>query len=135
MRRKRSAAQKRHSDHVENDQTGHEGHSVRKAHYKGFEIEVETHYKFKVDGKPLDVHAHVLDSGHLHSPSLPNYGWPSALDFVRQLIDSFPDDFKPQKKAAKKTLASNKSSKKRSGKKKATAKSKKSSKKNSKRKS
>lgn len=108
MRRKRNAAQQQHPDQMQHDTGGHSGHhSARKAHYKGFEIEVETHYKFSIDGKPLEVHAHVLDSGHVHSPSLPNYGWASALDFVRQLIDSFPDDFQPQRntKSSKKSSA------------------------------
>ena len=87
--------------------SGHQhGHgSIRTANYKGFEIEIETNYKFKVDGKPLMIHAHVLDSGHVHSPALPNYGWTSAVEFVRQLIDSFPDDFvaSPKSKSKKKT--------------------------------
>lgn len=125
MKRKQSAAKKQpsgHMGHGDHEQGGH--HSVRKTHYKGFEIEVETHYKFKVDGKPLDVHAHVLNSGHVHSASLPNYGWTSAVDFVRQLIDSFPDDFKPQKKkkSSKKKPTKKKSTKRKASKKKSSKK-------------
>ena len=98
--------------------SGHGGHgSVRTAHYKGFEIEIETHYKFKVNGKPLMVHAHVLNSGHVHSSSLPNYGWSSAVDFVEQLIDSFPDDFQPSNQGKSSKRKSNKKSKRKNPKK------------------
>lgn len=114
MKRKNSAAHKHRSE-----DSGHGHGSVRTAHYKGFQIEVETSYKFKIDGKPLMIHAHVLNSGHVHSPSLPNYGWSSAMDFVRQLIDSFPDDFEApvKKKTAKKRRSKKKASKKKAAKK------------------
>ena len=95
----------------------HADTSVRTDSYKGFDVEIETHYKFTVNGKTLPVHAHVLDSGHIHCPDMPNYGWASAVDFVREMINTFPDDFatfqKPSKKKKKKKTR-NKSKKKKS---------------------
>jgi len=54
---------------------------------------VRTRYRVEVDGRPLDGHLAVTDDGSVHYHPLPNYSFGSALDLVRQVIDSFPDDF------------------------------------------
>ncbi len=68
--------------------------TVRTDCYKGFEIEIETTYNIKVNGERIGGHIELQNNGQIHYHPLPNYGWMSAVDFVRQLIDSFPDDFK-----------------------------------------
>ena len=111
-RHRKKKPSKKHDQHG-----GHQGHgSVRTASHNGFEIEIETSYEFRVNGKPLPIHAHVLDNGYIHSPALPNYGWQSAVDFVRQLIDSFPEDFAAYEKRKRKKKSKRKSSRKKSSK-------------------
>ncbi len=91
------------------------GHSkpfktVRTDCSKGFEIEIETTYNIKVNGERIGGHIELQNNGQIHYHPLPNYGWMSAVDFVRQLIDSFPDDFK-SKKSVKKTKSASRGKK------------------------
>jgi hypothetical protein len=76
--------------------TPHGDHaSVRSARYKGHTIEVHTTYRVLVDGQELDAHMSVNDDGNVHYHGLPNYSMASAMDLVRQVIDSFPQDYPP----------------------------------------
>ncbi len=85
--------------------------TVRTDCYKGFEIEIETTYDIKVNGERIGGHIELQNNGQIHYHPLPNYGWTSAVDFVRQLIDSFPDDFK-SKKSVKKTKSASRGNRK-----------------------
>ena len=69
--------------------------------YKGHKIEIQTTYDIKVDGKKIGGHVQVDSDGRVHSHSLPNYNWPSTVDLVRQVIDSFPDEFPAPKRKRK----------------------------------
>ena len=79
--------------------------TVRTDCYKGFEIEIETTYDIKVNGERIGGHIELQNNGQIHYHPLPNYGWMSAVDFVRQLIDSFPDDFKSKKSTKEKSAS------------------------------
>jgi hypothetical protein len=67
--------------------------TVRKDEYKGHKVEIKTTYEIKIDGKPFSGHMEVSSEGAVHYHPLPNYSWPSAVDMVRQVIDSFPREF------------------------------------------
>lgn len=67
--------------------------TVREADHKGHRIVIRTSYQVEVDGRILDLPLGVDNDGHVHCHSLPNYQFVSAIDMVRQLIDSFPKDF------------------------------------------
>jgi hypothetical protein len=74
----------------------HQGHSlesVRKVTYKSHQIVVKTLYEIHVDGKPLVEHIDVGNNGSVHSHTFPNYSFPSTIDFVKKLIDKYPDSF------------------------------------------
>ena len=71
----------------------HPVETVRTAIHHGHRIVVRTRYSVEVDGRPLDGHLAVTDDGSVHYHTLPNYSFGSALDLVKQVIDSFPDDF------------------------------------------
>ncbi len=77
--------------------TGGHGHgaieTVRTATHRGHEIVVRTTYEIEVDGRPLKGHLNVGNDGSVHYHPLPNYSFDSALDLVRQVIDSFPERF------------------------------------------
>ena len=67
--------------------------NIRKAEHHGHHILVRTHYEIEVDGHRLMGHMGVTNDGHVHYHPLPNWSFTSAIDLVRQLIDTFPDDF------------------------------------------
>jgi hypothetical protein len=67
--------------------------SVRQAEHKGHRIVIHTTYRVEVDGRLVDLPLGVDNDGHVHCHSLPNYQFTSAIDMVKQLIDSFPADF------------------------------------------
>ena len=68
--------------------------NVREADHKGHHIVIRTTYQFEVDGRPLDLPMGVDNDGHVHCHSLPNYQFQSAIAMVKQLIDTFPRDFR-----------------------------------------
>ena len=67
--------------------------SVRTADHKGHHIVLHTTYQVEVDGRHLDIPLGVDNDGQVHCHALPNYQFSSAIDMIKQLIDSFPDDF------------------------------------------
>src|SRR6185503_1730971 len=67
--------------------------SIREADYKGHHIEIRTTYEIEVDGVPVTGHLGVDNEGRVHYHPVPNASFASAVDLVKQLIDSFPDDF------------------------------------------
>ncbi len=87
--------------------------TIRIDRHRGHDIEIKTTYDIRIDGRPVGGHIELGNDGRLHYHGLPTYGWVSAVDMCRQLIDSFPDDFprkgkKPRKaksKQAKKRVA------------------------------
>lgn len=80
-------------DHGGGDHSG--GESVREATHRGHRIVVRTTYHIEIDGQPIEGHLGVTNDGTVHYHAIPNYSFASAVDLVRQLIDSFPDDFPP----------------------------------------
>lgn len=70
--------------------------SVREATYRGHRIVVRTTYHIEVDGVTLEGHLGVTNDGQVHYHPVPNLGFSSAVDLVKQLIDIFPDDFVTQ---------------------------------------
>lgn len=88
------------------------GHSIRYVTHRSREIEIHTHYKIFIDGEPLDLHVMAGDDGRVHCHALPNYGFRSTVDLVRQLLDTFsratPKDelsFRPRSARAKKGVS------------------------------
>jgi hypothetical protein len=82
----------------------HHGHggdgsieTLREDDYEGHHIVIRTTYRIEVDGKVLAVPLALGNDGQLHVHSLPNYQFASAIDMVKRLIDSFPEDFRPQR--------------------------------------
>jgi hypothetical protein len=77
---------------------GHGGHghgttSVREVSYEGHDIVIRTTYEIEVDGRSLHGHMGVTNDGQVHYHAVPNLSFASAVDLVKQLIDTFPDDF------------------------------------------
>ena len=67
--------------------------SVREADYKGHHITVTTMYRVKIDGKPFNAILGVSNSGLVHYHGMPNAGFASAIDLLKSVIDTFPDEF------------------------------------------
>ena len=67
--------------------------STREADYHGHHIVVRTTYRIEVDGTPIEGHLGVTDDGQVHYHAVPNLSFASAVDLVKQLIDTFPEDF------------------------------------------
>ena len=75
--------------------------TVREDDYAGHHLVIRTTYIIEVDGKVLWVPLALGNDGQLHCHSLPNYQFASAVDMVKRLIDSFPDDFKRKRRSQK----------------------------------
>jgi hypothetical protein len=73
--------------------------SVRTAEHNGHSIIVRTRYQIEVDGRPLMSPLIVDNFGRVAGHALPNYSFLSAIDFVKQLIDTFPEDFSAEHRA------------------------------------
>jgi hypothetical protein len=67
--------------------------SVREATYRGHHITIRTTYRIEVDGRPILGHMGVTNDGQVHYHPIPNLGFASAVDLIKQLIDTFPEDF------------------------------------------
>lgn len=70
--------------------------SVREATHRGHNIVVRTSYQVEVDGVAIEGHMGVTNDGQVHYHPIPNLSFNSAVDLVKQLIDTFPDDFEAQ---------------------------------------
>jgi hypothetical protein len=68
--------------------------TTRTDRYKGHLITIRTRYEIDIDGQPVKGHVDVGNDGMVQYHPLPNYSFMSAVDLVRTLIDTFPDDFK-----------------------------------------
>jgi hypothetical protein len=67
--------------------------SVREATYRGHHIAIRTTYRIEVDDRPILGHMGVTNDGQVHYHPIPNLGFASAVELVKQLIDAFPEDF------------------------------------------
>ena len=67
--------------------------STREATYYGHHIVIRTTYQIEVDGTPIEGHLGVTNDGQVHYHAVPNLSFASAVDLVKQLIDTFPEDF------------------------------------------
>jgi hypothetical protein len=70
--------------------------STREATYDGHHIVIRTTYHIEVDGMPIEGHLGVTDDGQVHYHAVPNLSFASALDLVKLLIDTFPEDFEAE---------------------------------------
>jgi hypothetical protein len=87
-------------DSATSDMHGDHGmESVRTAEHNGHSILVRTHYEFEVDGNPLVSPVMVDNFGRVACHALPNYSFLSAIDLVKQLIETFPEDFSAEHRA------------------------------------
>ena len=113
--------------------------TLRVAQHSGRKIEIRTTYDIRIGGRRVRGHMELGNDGHVHYHGLPAYGWGSAVDMCKQLIDSFPQDYprkgktprrevklkgstSRKKRATKKKPARKKASKKKPAKKKAAIK-------------
>jgi len=69
---------------------------VESEQYNGHQIVIRTTYHIEVDGTPLMGHLSVDSNGHVESHALPNYEFTTPMNFVKKLIDEFPQDFTGQ---------------------------------------
>jgi hypothetical protein len=67
--------------------------STREVTYRGHHILIHTAYHIEVDGMPIQGHLGVTNDGQVHYHAIPNLSFASAVDLVKQLIDTFPEDF------------------------------------------
>jgi hypothetical protein len=67
--------------------------SVREATYRGHRIVIRTTYRVEVDGRAIEGHMGVTNDGKVYYHGVPNVSFASAVDLVKKLIDTFPDDF------------------------------------------
>jgi hypothetical protein len=67
--------------------------STREATYRGHPLMIRTTYRIEVDGTPIEGHLGVTNDGQVHYHAVPNLSFASAVDLVKQLIDTFPEDF------------------------------------------
>ena len=67
--------------------------SMREADYNGHHITIKTTYQIKIDGKPFTGELGVTNAGMVHYHGMPAAGFASALDLVKTVIDTFPDEF------------------------------------------
>lgn len=72
---------------------GHHGVSVREDCYKGHRIVIRTTYEIEIDGQPFAGNLDVSNSGTVQYHGIPNVSAPSAVELIRSVIDSFPEDF------------------------------------------
>jgi hypothetical protein len=84
------------TEHVHGE---HAIESVREAEHNGHAIVVRTRYEIEVDRKPVMLAVMVDNFGRVACHALPNYSFVSAIDLVKQLIDTFPEDFHPEHRA------------------------------------
>lgn len=77
---------------VRRDHMTHLG-GVRKATHDGHQIEIRTTYEVRVDGRRVSLPLSVDSEGRVTYHALPNYSFQSAVDLVKQVIDTYPDDF------------------------------------------
>jgi len=80
----------------------HHGHSspVRLATHHGHKIEIKTSYEVKVDGKKLNIAFAPEMDGSVTYHAVPNRSFDSAVDLIRSLIDTFPEEFGKKAKTA-----------------------------------
>ena len=69
---------------------------VESEEYNGHQIVIRTTYHIEVDGTALMGHLSVDSDGHVESHALPNYEFTTPMNFVKKLIDEFPQDFTGQ---------------------------------------
>ncbi|MCZ6776678.1 MAG: hypothetical protein O7D34_09505 [Ignavibacteria bacterium] len=91
------ASRERHEAHDEEEPGGtqHMGGltSVRNFQHQGRSVVINTTYEIKIAGQPYKGHAAVDDEGRIHCHAIPYDTYPSAVDFVKQLINLYPESF------------------------------------------
>jgi hypothetical protein len=83
-------------DHGHDHGHGMPMESTREATYHGHHILIRTTYRIEVDGMAIEGHLGVTNDGQVHYHAVPNLSFASAVDLVKQLIDTFPEDFQAQ---------------------------------------
>ena len=67
--------------------------SHRTVDYKGHSCEITTQYTIKIDGKLFTGQLKVNDEGQLYCNSLPYADYGSVVEFIKSLIDIYPEAF------------------------------------------
>lgn len=85
----------RHADDLSQAHLGHEGpiETVRETTYRNHHIVVRTTYSITVDDVAVEGHLGVSNDGQVHYHAIPNLGFASAMELVKKVIDTFPEDF------------------------------------------
>ena len=76
--------------------SGHGGRglvSTRVFTHRGHEVSIKTTYEITIDSKPYAGHVSVDEEGYIRCHSIPYETYPSAVDFVKQLIEQYPRSF------------------------------------------
>ena len=85
--------------HAQHDMGSHD--SIREAEYKGHKITIRTHYDIRVDNRALGGHVYVGNDGNVSTHAMPAYSFSSTVELVKQLIDSFPSQFRKRARRSK----------------------------------
>ena len=71
--------------------------SLRRFEHNGHKVEIETTYRITIDGNVYEGHASVDGEGHIQCHAIPYKSWSSAVEFVKHLLDQYPQSFVDEK--------------------------------------
>jgi len=82
-------------DKEESEVTHHMGGltSVRNFQHQGRSVVINTAYEIKIADQLYKGHAAVDDDGRIHCHAIPYDTYQSAVDFIKQLINLYPESF------------------------------------------
>ena len=67
--------------------------SIRQFIHNGRSVSIKTTYEIKIDKKPLTGNLYIDDFGNVTCHTFPTYSFHSMTDFIRRLIDEYPESF------------------------------------------
>jgi hypothetical protein len=73
---------------------GHDDESIRAFTHAGHEVRIITTYRVEVDGRSIQAHLSVDQSGEVYTHATPFVSYSSAVDLVKAILDAYPDAFK-----------------------------------------
>jgi hypothetical protein len=66
--------------------------TTREETYGDYHIVIHTSYRIEINGVPIQGHLALTNDGRVHYHAVPNISFESAVDLVKFLIDTFPED-------------------------------------------
>jgi hypothetical protein len=72
---------------------GHETTAIREFTHAGHVVRIVTTYRVEVDGRQIRAHLSVDEDGRVYTHATPFVTYASAVDLMKQVIDSYRDDF------------------------------------------